>query len=80
MGRQQAYADRKLFMTAFASMISRRWPNGRSSAVDPGWGPTRMGGPNAPDDLTLGHDTQVWLAVSRETNAMGIGGYWHHRR
>ena len=22
---------------------------------------------------------QVWLAVSSETDAMGSGGYWHHR-
>ena len=35
-----------------------------SNAVDPGWVPTRMGGPGAPDDLRLGHLTQEWLATS----------------
>jgi hypothetical protein len=39
-----------------------------------------MGGPSAPDDLELGHTTQVWLAASSEADAMGSGGYWHHRR
>jgi len=34
--------------------------------VDPGWVPTRMGGPGAPDDLRLGHLTQEWLATSDE--------------
>ena len=76
----QAYSDSKLFVTALAFLVSRRWPDVRSNAVDPGWVPTRMGGPNAPDDLALGHATQVWLAVSSEPDAMGSGGYWHHQR
>ena len=52
----------------------------RSNAIDPGWVPTRMGGPSAPDDLEQGHVTQVWLAVSSKPDAMGSGGYWHHQR
>jgi hypothetical protein len=28
-----------------------------SNAVDPGWVPTKMGGPGAPDNLRLGHLT-----------------------
>ena len=76
----QAYSDSKLFVTALAFLVSRRWPDVCSNAVDPGWVPTRMGGPSAPDDLELGHATQVWLAVSSEPDAMGSGGYWHHRR
>ena len=76
----QAYSDSKLFVTAFAFLLARRWPDVLSNAVDPGWVPTRMGGPGAPDDLVLGHTTQVWLAVSSEANAMSSGGYWHHQR
>lgn len=76
----QAYSDSKLFIAAFASMLARRWPDVRSNAVDPGWVPTRMGGPSAPDDLELGHATQAWLAVSNERDAMESGGYWHHLR
>jgi NAD(P)-dependent dehydrogenase (short-subunit alcohol dehydrogenase family) len=51
-----------------------------SNAVDPGWVPTKMGGPGAPDDLEEGHFTQSWLAVSDESAATVGGGYWHHRR
>jgi hypothetical protein len=39
-----------------------------------------MGGPSAPDDLELGHLTQVWLATSGEPEAMVSGACWHHRR
>jgi NAD(P)-dependent dehydrogenase (short-subunit alcohol dehydrogenase family) len=76
----QAYSDSKLFVTALAFFVSRRCPDVLSNVVDPGWVPTRMGGPSAPDDLELGHATQVWLAVSSEADAMCSGGYWHHRR
>jgi hypothetical protein len=51
-----------------------------SNAVDPGWVPTRMGGPGAPDDLQLGHRTQAWLAVSDDPDARTTGGYWHHQQ
>ena len=39
-----------------------------------------MGGPDAPDDLTLGHQTQVWLATSDEPAATTSGKYWYHQR
>jgi hypothetical protein len=37
-----------------------------------------MGGPGAPDDLDLGHQTQEWLASSTEPEAETTGGYWYH--
>lgn len=74
-----SYSDSKLFVTVLALAIARRWPDALSNAVDPGWVPTRMGGPGAPDDLTLGHRTQEWLAVSDDAEALTTGGYWHHR-
>jgi NAD(P)-dependent dehydrogenase (short-subunit alcohol dehydrogenase family) len=58
------YADSKLFVTTLAVALGRIWPDAFSNAVDPGWVPTRMGGPGAPDDLRLGHLTQEWLATS----------------
>jgi NAD(P)-dependent dehydrogenase (short-subunit alcohol dehydrogenase family) len=76
----QAYADSKLFITALAFSLARRWPDVRTNVVGPGWVPTRMGGPSAPDDLALGHVTQVWLAVSDDPDAAGTGGFWYHRR
>ena len=76
----QAYSDSKLFLVALAFAAARRWPGVRSNAVDPGWVPTRMGGPGAPDDLELGHVTQAWLAASDHPEAAGSGGYWYHQR
>jgi NAD(P)-dependent dehydrogenase (short-subunit alcohol dehydrogenase family) len=75
----QAYSDSKLYITALAFAIARRWPKVLSNAVDPGWVPTKMGGPGAPDDLEQGHLTQTWLAVSDEPAAKVSGGYWFHR-
>jgi NAD(P)-dependent dehydrogenase (short-subunit alcohol dehydrogenase family) len=76
----QAYSDSKLHVTALALTIARVWPEVRSNAVDPGWVPTRMGGPGATDDLEMGHLTQTWLAVSDDAAAASSGGYWYHRR
>jgi NAD(P)-dependent dehydrogenase (short-subunit alcohol dehydrogenase family) len=76
----QAYSDSKLYLTALAFAIARRWPEVLSHAVDPGWVPTKMGGPGAPDDLDEGYLTQTWLAVSDDPAARVSGRYWHHRR
>ncbi|WP_306739483.1 SDR family NAD(P)-dependent oxidoreductase [Arthrobacter sp. B0490] len=75
-----SYGDSKLFVTAFVAALARVRPDLRAAAVDPGWVPTRMGGPNAPDDLDLGHRTQVWLATADDQDAPASGGYWYHRR
>ena len=76
----QAYSDSKLYVTTLAFAVARRWPDVSSNAVDPGWLPTKMGGPGAPDDLEKGHQTQTWLAVSDEAASTVSGRYWHHRR
>lgn len=74
-----SYSDSKLFVTALALAVARRWEDVLSNAVDPGWVPTRMGGPGAPDDLRLGHLTQEWLATSDDPQARTSGGYWYHQ-
>ncbi|MDY7104357.1 MAG: SDR family NAD(P)-dependent oxidoreductase [Actinomycetota bacterium] len=76
----RAYAESKLHVAALACTVARRWPDVVANAVDPGWVPTRMGGPSATDDLVAGHETQVWLAVSDDPEATTSGGYWFHRR
>ena len=75
-----SYPDSKLFVTTLAAALARLWPDVLTNAVDPGWVPTRMGGPGAPDDLRLGHLTQEWLATSDDPDARTSGGYWHHQR
>ncbi|MEV4420106.1 SDR family NAD(P)-dependent oxidoreductase [Patulibacter sp. NPDC049589] len=74
-----SYSDSKLLVTALALAVARRWPDVAVNAVDPGWVPTKMGGPGAPDDLRLGHRTQEWLATSDEPEARTTGGYWFHQ-
>ncbi|MFK0257010.1 SDR family NAD(P)-dependent oxidoreductase [Streptomyces sp. NPDC090445] len=73
-----SYSDSKLFVTTLAAAVARLRPGVLSNAVDPGWVPTKMGGPNAPDDLELGHRTQEWLASSDDARALVTGGYWYH--
>ena len=79
-GGSGSYSDSKLFVTTLAVAVARLWPDVFSNAVDPGWVPTRMGGPGAPDDLRLGHVTQEWLATSDNPEACISGGYWFHQR
>jgi NAD(P)-dependent dehydrogenase (short-subunit alcohol dehydrogenase family) len=76
----QAYANSKLFDVVLAFAVARLWPSVLSNALEPGWVATKMGGPGAPDDLAQGAETQVWLAVSNDTNAMVSGRYFYHRR
>ncbi|WP_251977537.1 SDR family NAD(P)-dependent oxidoreductase [Salinicola avicenniae] len=76
----EAYGESKLLVTTLAMALAVRWPDTIVHAVDPGWVPTKMGGSSASDDLDAGHQTQAWLAVSDDEQAMGSGGYWFHRR
>jgi len=75
----QAYANSKLFVAALAFGVARLWPKVLSNAVNPGWVPTKMGGPQAPDDFEQGVETQVWLAVSDDEGALVSGRYFHHQ-
>jgi len=75
----RAYSESKLYVTALAFAVARRWPDVLSNAVDPGWVPTKMGGPGAPDDFEMGYLTQTWLAVSDDPIATVSGRYWRHR-
>jgi NAD(P)-dependent dehydrogenase (short-subunit alcohol dehydrogenase family) len=76
----QAYADSKLFDVLLAFAVARYWPAVLSNALEPGWVPTKMGGPGAPDDLALGAVTQAWLAVSDDAAAIATGRYFYHQQ
>jgi NAD(P)-dependent dehydrogenase (short-subunit alcohol dehydrogenase family) len=76
----QAYSDSKLFDAVLAFAVARRWPGVLSNAVEPGWVPTRIGGPGAPDDLVQAPVTQAWLAASKDPEARVSGRYFYHLR
>jgi NAD(P)-dependent dehydrogenase (short-subunit alcohol dehydrogenase family) len=74
----EAYAESKLYDVLLAFAVARRWPDVLSNAVEPGWVPTRMGGPGAPDDMDQAHRTQAWLAASNDPAALVSGKYFYH--
>jgi NAD(P)-dependent dehydrogenase (short-subunit alcohol dehydrogenase family) len=75
-----AYAESKLCDVLLAFAVARRWPCVASNALEPGWVPTKMGGPGAPDDLREGGRTEAWLAAGDDALARSTGGYFYHRR
>jgi NAD(P)-dependent dehydrogenase (short-subunit alcohol dehydrogenase family) len=76
----QAYSESKLLDVALTFAVARRWPGVLVNGVEPGWVATKMGGPAAPDDLSLAPVTQAWLAVSDDQAATVTGGYFFHQQ
>jgi NAD(P)-dependent dehydrogenase (short-subunit alcohol dehydrogenase family) len=75
-----AYAESKLHDAMLAFAIARRWPNIFSNSLEPGWVPTKMGGPSAPDDMEQAHVTQAWLAAGEDPKSQVTGKYFYHLR
>lgn len=75
-----AYADSKLHDTILAFAVARKWPQGYSNAVEPGWVATKMGGAGAPDSLEEAPKTQVWIASSNDREALVSGKYLYHKK
>lgn len=75
----QAYSDSKLHDSMLAFELAARHPSIIVNTVDPGWIKTNMGGPDAPDPLDLGAETQVWLVTSDDKIALTSGQYVKRR-
>jgi NAD(P)-dependent dehydrogenase (short-subunit alcohol dehydrogenase family) len=73
-----AYAESKLHDAMLAFAIARLWPDVLSNALEPGWVPTKMGGPGASDDIDQAHLTQAWLAASDDPDVQTTAGYFYH--
>jgi NAD(P)-dependent dehydrogenase (short-subunit alcohol dehydrogenase family) len=76
----EAYAETKLYDVMLACALARRWRDVVATSLEPGWVPTRMGGPTAPDDLDQAHRTQAWLAASDDLQTNNSGGYFRYLR
>jgi NAD(P)-dependent dehydrogenase (short-subunit alcohol dehydrogenase family) len=72
----RAYSESKLYVAALAFAVARHWPDVLSNAVDPGWVPTKMGGPGAPDDLEMAYGQNNY----RTLGASALGGRRPWRR
>jgi NAD(P)-dependent dehydrogenase (short-subunit alcohol dehydrogenase family) len=75
-----AYAESKFLDVLLAFGVARRWPGVRSNALEPGWVPTRMGGPGAPGDMEAAPVTQAWLAAGTDPATQVTGQYFYHQR
>ena len=73
------YSDTKLYDLILAKAIERKSPKTIVNAVDPGWVPTKMGGIDARDDLNKGFETQTWLSVSNDMEALKSGRLFFHK-
>ena len=73
-----AYAESKLHDVMLAFAVARRWPKVLANSLEPGWVPTKMGGPSAPDDMRQAHLTQAWLAAGDDPEANVTGEYFYH--
>ena len=71
----QVYSDSKLYDVVLAFAVARLWPDVLVTTVDPGWIKTKLGGPNARDEVDEGASTQVWLATSDDAAARVTGEY-----
>jgi NAD(P)-dependent dehydrogenase (short-subunit alcohol dehydrogenase family) len=74
------YSDSKLHVLMLCKALARKFPEILANALNPGWVPTKMGGASAPDDLTKGYGTQVWLATSDDDKAMVSGRFFYHQK
>lgn len=75
-----SYADSKLDLLLLTKKVARLWPKVAVNAVSPGFVPTRMGGAGAPDKMSVGYESQVWLADSNSKQASTSGNYYYQKK
>jgi NAD(P)-dependent dehydrogenase (short-subunit alcohol dehydrogenase family) len=73
------YSDTKLHVVMLCKAVARKWSGIYANALNPGWVPTKMGGPGAPDSFESGYQTQVWLAVSNDEQVKVSGRFFYHK-
>ena len=59
----QAYSDTKLHNAIFSAAVARLWPDVKSTSLDPGWVPTKLGTYGATGDIEMSGDAIAFLAT-----------------
>jgi NAD(P)-dependent dehydrogenase (short-subunit alcohol dehydrogenase family) len=77
---QITYSDTKLHVLLLCKAVARNWTDVYANSLNPGWVPTKMGGPGARDSFESGYQTQLWLAVSNDDNVKVSGRYFYHQK
>ena len=72
----EAYRASKIHNIMFAKAFARRWPDVKSNVLDPGWLPTKMGGPHATGDFEAAIATYVMLVEGEAKDAQRSGIYY----
>jgi hypothetical protein len=49
-----------------------------TNSLEPGWMPTKMGGPGATDDMNQAHLTQAWLAAGDDSKSTVSSTYSYY--
>lgn len=74
------YSDTKLHDIMLAKAFARRWPDVESSAANPGWVPTKMGGYGAPGDIQASVKCFSMLALGEGEASGETGQYFQDSR
>jgi carbonyl reductase 1/carbonyl reductase 3 len=75
-----SYGVSKVFVNAVTRIHSKMLmsKNIKVNAVAPGWTKTRMGGPQAPRDVTKGAETPIWLESFADDNNPELTGNFYY--
>jgi NAD(P)-dependent dehydrogenase (short-subunit alcohol dehydrogenase family) len=77
---RMTYSDTKLHVLMLCKAVARKWSDVYANALNPGWVPTKMGGPSATDSVESGYQTQEWLAVSNDEQVKVSGRFFYHKK
>lgn len=76
---QPAYCDAKFHVVALANAVARRYEDVSATSLHPGWVPTKLAGPGAPEKLEDGVETYVMLAEGEYDQGL-TGAYFDPKK
>lgn len=70
------YTETKLYDVMLSNAFARRWKDVQVNSLDPGWVPTKISGPGAPDNIEDAAGTIAMLALGEGEAAGKTGRYF----